>query len=175
MRYQYFIHFLTFAVLFLIDFVIQSFFNLGSFERVMFVSQLHFLALVFYAKEDSRTDITVKVLLVAFFLDLLQLKSFPVYYFSYGLSLIVIRVWYRHIDDSYMEIVLISGLALFIKEVLLYVSLLATSNTGYSLMSFIEIRSLWVILFNLMLLPIPYLLVKKSNKLVKSYSRRHYQ
>ncbi|NLW15832.1 MAG: hypothetical protein GX038_06230 [Erysipelothrix sp.] len=166
---------LSIALLFLIDFLLQSIFNLSNPQHIQFVSNLHFIALVVYAREDDRTDIAIKVLLVSFFMDLIHLGSFPAYYLAYGISILVIRFWHRHVSDSYFEKMLIIGLALFIKEIVMFFALFVMGHVDVSITWFIANRSLWVILFNIVVFPIAYVIINKTNKLIKNYSKRHYQ
>ncbi len=175
MRYKYAVNTLSFVFVFFLDFIVQSIFNLSMSTRLLFVSQMHFILLVLYAREDSRDDIVLKVVLVAFFMDLIQYKSFPVYYISYGLAIMLIRFWHRHISDSYMEFVLLTGVALFVKEILLFMSLRIMNETTVGLTSFIVSRSLWVVLGNLLLFYIPYKVYRVANKSLKDYSSRNYR
>lgn len=175
MRYRYLIHSLTFVALFALDFIFQSLFNTTHLTHIFFVSHLHFVGLVLYAREDDRVEITTKVLLVCLVMDLLQFKSFPVYYISYGLSILIIRFWHRHISDTYFERVLIVSLALFIKETLLFNVLKFQGQVSINYFMFLSSRSLWIILFTSVLLPIPYQIIKRTDKMMKNYASRHYQ
>lgn len=159
---------------FLLDFLIQSVFNLTGSTRIFFVSQLHFMLLVLFAREDSRTEIVFKVLIMAFIMDLFEYQSFPVYYISYGIAIMVIRFWHRHISESYMEFVLLTGIGLFIKEVLLYATLTIQSQINMSFLNYLGSRTLWVILLNLILFFIPYKIYKISRKSINYYSSRNY-
>lgn len=174
MRYKYFINGLSIIAVFLLDFLIQSIFNLSGSTKIFFVSQLHFMLLVLFAREDSRTEIVFKVLIMAFIMDLFEYQSFPVYYIAYGISIMVIRFWHRHISESYMEFVLLSGIGLFIKEILLFVTLSIQSQINMSLLNYLGSRSLWIILFNLLLFFIPYRIYKVSRKSINNYSSRNY-
>lgn len=175
MRYQYFIHILTFAILFALDFIFQSFFTRLHLPHILFVSHFHFIALVLYAREDDRFEIMTKVLLVSFAMDLIHYRSFPVYYVAYGLSIFIIRFWHRHISDSYFEKMMIVALGIFIKETILFYMLQIHQNYDAGYFVYLSTRSFWVILGSVLFLWIPYNIVRISDKWVKSYSKKHYQ
>ena len=140
----------------IVDFAIQSFFDLRMFSAINYVSQLHFLALLLMTNIDSRKEIVVKVLIVAFVLDLFYYHSFPVYYVSYGLAAILVRIWYRHIGSTLIETSVLMAVGLFAKEVFLFLSLWVFLGIRYSLMDFLATRSLLVIVGNLVLFPLVY-------------------
>lgn len=175
MRYRYLIHALSIFILFVFDFVIQAVFNVAHIRPFFFVSQLHFIGLVLYAREDSRFEILTKVLAVSFIMDLFHYKSYPVYYISYGLSILVVRFWHRHISDSYLEKLLMVYLAIFMKETLLFYLLKIFEHINLSYFMFLSNRSIWIILFSSLLLPLALWVYNFSEKQVRSYAHQHYQ
>lgn len=175
MRFYYLINIASFAFIFLLDFFFQAVFNIPHSTRILVVSQLHFLLLVLFAREDSRTSIVVKVIVVALTMDLLQYKSFPVYYISYGIAIMVTRFWHRHISESYPELLLLGSVALFIKEILLFISLTLMNLTNMSVTTFIATRSLWVVLVNLILFFIPYRVYQVSQKALQNFENQSFR
>lgn len=172
MRYTRFIHAGLLLFLIMLDFLVQTIFNLRGFPELMFVSQLHFMALLMMTKEDSRTDIIAKVVLVCFFMDLLHYQSFPIFYISYGISAIVIRIWYRHIGDTHLELSLLMALGLFIKEFVMYIVLIFLKNQNVMISDFLVNRAVWVVLGNLCLLPISVSLFRSANKMIDKITYR---
>lgn len=172
MRYTRFIHAGLLLLLIVLDFMVQTIFNLGGFFELMFVSQLHFIALLMMTKEDSRADIIAKVVLVCFFMDLLHYQSFPIFYISYGISAIVIRIWYRHIGDTYLELSLLMALGLFIKEFAMYIVLYFLKDQNVLISDFLVNRAVWVVLGNLCLLPIAASLFRSANKMIDKITYR---
>lgn len=175
MRYRYFTQFMTFVVLFVVDFIFQAVFNSLQLPSIFFVSQFHFIALVLYAREDSRVEILTKVIIVCFIMDLIHYQSFPIYYIAYGISILLIRFWHRHISDSFFEKMLIVGVALFIKEFLLFKTLEMYVGFNTTFMHFLSQRSFWIILVSVVFLKVPVKIIDLSEKMIKNYSKRHYQ
>lgn len=138
----------------LVDFAVQSLANQRLFGPIVFVSQLHFLALLLMTNIDDRKEIVIKVLIISFIMDLFHYNSFPVFYISYGLSAILVRVWYRHIGSTLVETMVLMALGLFAKEIFLYGSLWVFLGTRFSLVDFLTTRSMIVILGNLVLFPL---------------------
>lgn len=167
MRKKYIIDFITMLLIFIVDYVVQNLFNGFGFEKIYFMSSLHFIALVIYSRKDERVYMTLKVLAVCFYLDLVHYNSFPVYYFSYGVSILIARIWHRHIGETYLEKTILVSLSIFIKEILLYLILNFKLDSYFTFSSFIVNRSLWVVIINAILLFIPLILINRAEDEIK--------
>lgn len=172
MRYTRLIHAGLLLMLLTLDFLVQTVFNLRGFPELMFVSQLHFMALLMMTKEDSRLEIFVKVILVCFFMDLVHYQSFPIFYISYGIAAIVIRIWYRHIGETHLELSLLMALGLFIKEFVMYILLYVLKDQNVLIRDFLVNRAVWVVLGNLCLLPVSVYLFRGANKMINKITYR---
>lgn len=162
------------VLLLIIDFIIQSVFSLRMFRWIGFVSQLHFLGLLLMTDVDSRLEITLKVIVVAFVMDLFHYGSFPIYYISYGLSAMVVRIWYRHIGKTFVETTVLMAVGLFLKEVFLYASLYVFKGMHYPFTEFLATRSIWIIIGNLVLFPIAYSLFNYVERKIDSESNNYF-
>ena len=108
-------------------------------------------------------------------MDLLHYQSFPVYYISYGASILLVRFWHKHISNSTFEKMLIVGIAIFIKEFILFKLLENHVGLNSSFMYFLSQRSFWIIMISILLLKVPMKIIELSDKLIKNHSKRHYQ
>ncbi len=172
MRYTRFIHGLLLLSLLALDFVIQAIFNSFGGPKILFVSQLHLLGLLMMTNKDNRFEITVKVLVVCFVMDMLHYQSFPIFYMSYGISAILIRIWYRHIGETVLELSLLMALGLFIKEAIMYAMIYIFKQQYIPFQTFLVDRTVWVIFGNLLFLPIVYRLFNYANKLIDKITYR---
>lgn len=172
MRHSRFVHFGLFVILFTLDFLVQTLFNMRGFRSIYFVSQMHLLGLFMMTEEDGRFEITLKLACLAFFVDLLHYQTFPIFYISYGLAAILVRIWYRHIGQTYIELSMLMGIGLLVKELAMYYSLYFLKGQTIPLMQWLASRSVWVILGNLLFLPVVHKLFKESNKIIHKITYR---
>lgn len=172
MRQSRLVHLGLFMVSFAIDFFIQAIFNTTDLGPLTFVSQIHFLTLLLMTKEDDRFEITFKVILVCLVLDLMHLQTFPIFYVSYGIAAIIIRIWYRHIGETMVELSLLMALGLFVKEIVLYMMLIVTQSQSVPLNDFIIGRTIWVILGNLIFVPLAKWMYDYSSRIIGKITYR---
>lgn len=151
MRYIRLMHFIFIAILLLLDTFISGIFNSIGFKQIFFVSNLAFLGIVLLIQNDSRKESILKAILLSFWMDLNHVNSFPVFFVSYTITILIMRLWQRQISGTYLEFSVIAVVALFIKESLTFLLLLQTQNIDITYLAFISNRMFWVIIFNTMM------------------------
>ena len=113
-------HFIFIASLLLLDTFISGIFNSIGFKQIFFVSNLAFLGIVLLIQNDSRKESILKAILLSFWMDLNHVDSFPVFFVSYTITILIMRLWQRQISGTYLEFSVIAVVALFIKESLTF-------------------------------------------------------
>ncbi|CAM2794057.1 hypothetical protein ERTO105960_03195 [Erysipelothrix tonsillarum] len=166
MRMIRWMHFLYILVLLVLDSIFNSIFMQLGLTSITFVSSLHFLGLMLLTQNDSPTESIVKAVLLGVWMDLCHIGSFPLFFVSYSVTIAILRVWDRYIGTSTLEFLVLAVIGLFIKEMLIFGMLPLVKGVSYSLITFISTRTLWVIIGNLILLPIAMTLYKWMHRLI---------
>ncbi|WP_157777149.1 hypothetical protein [Erysipelothrix larvae] len=134
----------------LCDLVVQSLWTQLS-APIEFVSQMSFMGLILSIRNDEVKEYGLRFLVLCLIMNLFHYDSYPVYLLSFGISVVIVKYWYRHIGSSFIEWLVIMTLALFIREFVMYLGLVMFHNYVGSFMFFMAKRGVWVILINLLL------------------------
>ena len=116
MRYIRFMHFAFIVCLLMVDTVIAGVVNSLPVGNITFVSNLAFLGLILLIQTDSSKESIAKAALLSVWMDLNHISSFPVFFVSYVVTVLVMRVWQRQIGGNIIEFAIIAIVALFIKS-----------------------------------------------------------
>ncbi|EFY09762.1 hypothetical protein PT250_06505 [Erysipelothrix rhusiopathiae] len=166
MRMIRWMHFLYIVVLLVLDSIFNAIFTQLGLSSLTFVSSLHFLGLMLLTQNDSQTESIIKAILLGIWMDLCHIGSFPMFFVSYSITIALLRVWDRYIGTSTFEFLVLAVIGLFIKEMLIFGMLPLVKGVSYSLITFISTRTLWVIIGNLILLPIAMTLYKLMHRMI---------
>lgn len=141
-------HFLFLAVLVIFDSIITGVVkNIGS-HQFLFISNLAFLGIILLIQNDNSKETFIKAAILAFWMDINHINSFPVFFISYTITVLIMRLWQRQITTSFFEFVVIAIVALFIKESLMFITMKQILNIQFSFMNFLGNRVFIVILGN---------------------------
>lgn len=162
------------AILLLLDLVIGSVVTVISPSSLIFISSLHFLGLVLLAQNDTLFELLVKVFCVSLWLDLNHIGSYPVFMFSYMTTFLVIFYLRKYVGSTGLEMTLMVILSLFLKEVLMFFSLSLFKAYSGSLVGFIAYRSFWVIIGNLVFIPLVIWLHKQMHRAILQRAQNLY-
>lgn len=168
MRYIRIMHFLFVSALALIDLVLTSLFANVFPSSIYLISNLAFLGIVLLIQNDSTRESIVKAALLALWMDINHLNSFPVFLVTYVLTVSIMRLWQRQINNSFLEFSIIAVVALFIKETIKYMMVLQmmSATMGYSI--YLSKYILPTILSNLIFIFPLILFYKKIHHLILS-------
>ena len=114
---------------FLIDQVLRLTLPVDSaLKLLVFVPNLGFLAYLFVSLKKPMLEAVLMAALVGVLVDLTRNESFT-NVLAYPLSVYVVKEWSNQLNESLFELVFIGTIGLFIKELSLYLILLALSIT----------------------------------------------
>lgn len=153
------IHALFLIVLFIIDLFISSVTKAYLPSSILFISNLHFMGILILGKNDPKETTLIRAIIFGVIMDLIHLDSFPIYMTSYVLSVLIIRMWDRYIGYSVFEFIIMVIIALFLKEFITFTCITLISSYSVSIPYFIGSRIIWVIIGNVILIPV----VRKEN------------
>lgn len=162
------------ATLLIMDMVFGSLITTLSPATITFISSLHFLGLILLLQNDSLLEIMMKVFLVSVWLDLNHIDSFPVFLFSYMITFLVIYKWRKYIGSTALEFTIMVILGLFLKEVLMYLALIMFKSYKGSIIGFVAYRSFWVIMGNLVFVPLVIWLHKQMHRAILQRAQNLY-
>lgn len=148
------LHALYLVVLLLIDLVINSFAMSFLPNKILFISNLHFMGILILSQHESKESTLIKALIFGFVMELMHLGTFPVFIIAYTLSIVIIRIWERYIGFSVIEFIIMVVIGLFLKEMFIYGLSFVFNGTTNSIFSFIATRVFWVTIGNVFLIPI---------------------
>lgn len=113
---------------FLLDLILQSIFPVDfEMRRLFVVFNMGIMALLLLLRKESFLKVLIIAFAVGFALDFVRYGYFFLNALSFSLSLLLIRVWSNQINESIIELIILSVLAVFVKEVIEY-GLLFMSN-----------------------------------------------
>ncbi|CAM3566851.1 hypothetical protein ERUR111494_00390 [Erysipelothrix urinaevulpis] len=148
MRYIRFMHFAFIVCLLMVDTVIAGVVNSLNIGNITFVSNLAFLGLILLIQTDTSKESVIKASLLSMWMDLNHINSFPIFFVSYVLTVLLMRIWQRQIGGNIVEFAIIAIVALFIKESLTFILITNLNNIHMTYLDFIGQRMFWVIIIN---------------------------
>ena len=148
------LHTLYLVVLFMLDLVINSLAVSFLPNRILFLSNLHFMGILILSQHESKESTLIKALVFGILMELMHLGTFPVFIIAYILSIVIIRIWERYIGFSVIEFIIMVVIGLFLKEMFIYGLSIIFNSTTNSIFIFIATRVFWVILGNVILIPV---------------------
>lgn len=77
---------------------------------------------------------------VGLFIDIIQKGNFFLYTLSYGLTLVFVWIWSNQVNDSFIELVTLSILTIFVKELSLFVIMRISNLSHLSLFNWFAYR-----------------------------------
>lgn len=141
---------------------------------IVFVSNLSFLGLLLLTQNESPTESIIKAGLLGIWMDLNHVGTFPMFFSAYTLTILTVRIWDRYMGTSALEFIVVSVIALFIKELILYFEIITFKHVSLGLMSYISIRTFWVIILNILMIPIVRYLYKQMHRLIMKRAQNLY-
>lgn len=148
------LHTLFLVLLFIFDLIINSFAAAFLPIHILFISNLHFMGILILSQHETKESSLVKAAVFGLVMELIHSGTFPVYIIAYCVSVSIIRMWERYIGYSVIEFIIMVVIGLFLKEVLIYGGALLLNNYALNMFDFIATRVFWVIVGNVLLIPI---------------------
>lgn len=148
------LHTLFLVVLFILDLFIDSFAAAFLPGRILFISNLHFMGILILSQHGTKESSLIKAAIFGLLMELIHSGTFPIYIIAYCVSVSIIRMWERYIGYSVIEFIIMVVIGLFLKEVLIYGGAILLNSYTLNLFDFIATRVFWVIVGNVMLIPI---------------------
>lgn len=159
-----------------LDLFISSFISSDfAWQTVSFVPMLSLLFLVFIMIEQP----TNKHLIFAFFtglvVDLMMHSMLFTHAFLYVIVLIIMREFQRHFSSSFLEIVLMGMIAIFLKEFLLLGWYTVLSQVDITLLQWYTSRLLVTLIGNIPLMGVAFYFSKTYQRWVKKSIKKQHQ
>ncbi|WP_159636801.1 hypothetical protein [Erysipelothrix anatis] len=147
-------HFVYIVILLCLDGVLNALGRQFLIPQFTFVSNMAFMGLIMLSQNDSREESIIKAMILGIWLEFNYMDSFPIFFVSFALTMLIVRLFDRHIGYSVSEFILLIIVSLFIKEIITYIMAWYSKGYNQEFMAFLAYRSFWVLLGNLMLIPI---------------------
>ncbi|QIK70213.1 hypothetical protein G7062_07885 [Erysipelothrix sp. HDW6C] len=154
MRTIRFAHFAYVVVMLLLDSIINAVFRQFAWSHITFISNLAFMAILLLTQNDSREETIIKAGLLGIWMDLNHIASFPIFFIAYTVTVVMVRLWDRHIGTTALEFVVMVIIAIFVKEIITFVLIYFLKGFNQSLAQFMSTRIFWVVLGNIALIPV---------------------
>ena len=174
MRQLRIIHALFLVTLLIFDASLTLLFDRMGLNPFLFISSMHFIALILMAQNESFLETMGKTTLVALWLEMNHVGSLPVFFVSYILTMSVIYFIQEKVGTETSYFLVLLMIALSLKEVIVYFLLLFTQNLVISPGSFIAYRSFWLIFGNILLSPIIIALNKYVHRFILQRTQNNY-
>lgn len=142
------------VVLALLDLVFTSVFKNVPIGNSLFVSNLAFMGLVLLTRNDNIEDSVLKAAGLGLWMDMNHINSFPLYIVVYVVTILFVRTWSRYLGYNLGEFIVMVIIAIFFKEILLYIGLVLTQGYSIQFINYVSTRVFWVLLGNILLIPI---------------------
>ncbi len=174
MRQLRIIHALFLVTLLIFDASLTLLFDRMGLNPFLFISSMHFIALILMAQNESFLETMGKTTLVALWLEMNHVGSLPVFFVSYILTMSVIYFIQEKVGTETSYFLVLLMIALSLKEVIVYFLLVFTQNLVISPGSFIAYRSFWLIFGNILLSPIIIALNKYVHRFILQRTQNNY-
>lgn len=135
---------------FLLDSILQSIFPVDfEMRRLFVVFNMGIMALLLLLRKESFLKVLIIAFAVGFALDFVRYGYFFLNALSFSLSLLLIRVWSNQINESIIELIILSVLAVFVKEVIEYGLLFMSNLTHLNPLNWFIYRGFLTILMHI--------------------------
>lgn len=135
---------------FLLDLILQSIFPVDfEMRRLFVVFNMGIMALLLLLRKESFLKVLIIAFAVGFALDFVRYGYFFLNALSFSLSLLLIRVWSNQINESIIELIILSVLAVFVKEVIEYGLLFMSNLTHLNPLNWFIYRGFLTILMHI--------------------------
>lgn len=141
--------FLFFAICFLLDFIFEAFFPSDpSMVNIIFVPSCLFIGMLCVCKEEDWLSSIYNALFVGLISDYASMNYFGQHALLFILCVLIMKVWSKHLSNSLFEQLILLLSTVFIKEFLVYLSLLASIGFKMSVMTWLLHRSVGTLFGN---------------------------
>lgn len=160
----------------LLDLLISSFISSDfSWRSVDFVPMLSLLFLVFVIIEQPTNKHFVYAFFTGLIVDLMTHSMLFTHAILYVIVLIIMREFQRHFSTSLLEIIVMGMVAIFLKEILLFVWYTLIAQTEISLLQWYTSRLLVTLLGNIPLMFFSYYAATIYERRVKKNIKKQQQ
>lgn len=168
MFYIRFLHFSFLFILMLLDLLLDAFIGQILPAPFVFVPKLTFIGLVLLMQNENIEKTLLKGVLLAIWMDLNHLDSFPIFLISYIVTLSILSYWKRHISTNLIEFGTISIVAMFIQESLAFMIAQKVYALKMTAPYFLAYRMFWVVMVNILFIPLVLNLYKRIHHAILS-------
>ena len=174
MRQLRIIHAIFLTGLLICDAAVTLLFDHLGLNPFLFISSMHFVALILMAQNESFLETISKTALVALWLEMNNVGSLPVFFVSYILTMSIIYFVQEKVGTETSYFLVILMLALSLKEIIMYFLLIFSQSVVISPGTFIAYRSFWLIIGNVMLSPLVIALNKYVHRFILQRTQNNY-
>ncbi len=123
---------LSFILLaFILDLILQSFFPVDfEYRRLFVVFNTGIIALMLTIRKENFLTVLLVAFSVGLLLDFVRYGYFFLSALSFSLTLVIARLWSNQVNDTTLELMILSVIVVFLKELILY-GLLALANLTF--------------------------------------------
>ncbi len=137
------------AIAFCADLIIQVLFPpLFEMNQMFFVPNIAFCTMILSVKKLEKVDAYILCMFYGILHNFIYSGGVVLYVFVYIIMCFITRVWTRLMNDSVVENIVLCMTTLFIKEALVFVFLLFTTQTTMSIQQWLTYRIFLTLLVN---------------------------
>lgn len=151
MRYIRIMHFLFVSTLAISDLVVTSAFSHILPSSIYVVSNLAFLGIILLIQNDSNNESILKAALLALWMDINHINTFPIFFVSYVVTVAVMRLWQRQITSTFMEFSIIALVSIFLKESIQFILITRALDMNVTYINYLSFRMMPSIIVNILL------------------------
>ncbi len=135
---------------FLLDLIFQSLFPVDFEMRRLFIEfNMGIIALMLVIRKESFLTVLIVAFSVGILLDIVRYGYFFLSALSFSVSLVLVRLWSNQVNESSLELMILSMIVVFIKELVKYGLLLIAGLTSLNAANWFIYRAFLTILMHI--------------------------
>lgn len=159
--------------LFVIDNILQVLFPVDfEMRRLFFVSSLGIVGLMLTLQKMPFQQALLIALGVGFSMDVIRYGYFFMYTLTYALTIFIVWFWSNQVNDSFIELTILSILTIFTKEIILFILMRIIGQSQLSLLNWFIYREFLTLVIHVPLVMGILFLHHRRNDLLAGRERR---
>lgn len=139
-----------FAFCFLIDILLGIFFPVDyALHTLIFVPQMTLAAVILSARDVQLTQGLLMALIVGLILDITHFDFGFVNAISFTATVLAVAIWSQHMSESFYELIILTLVGLFIREIIVFLLFQMSGDTHMSVMTWLARREFLTMLGNI--------------------------
>ncbi len=144
------VHILFFAFCFLIDIILGILFPLDyALRSMIFVPQMTLAGVILSVREMKLTERLLLALIVGFLLDITHFDFGFINAIAFASTVLVVAIWSQHMSESFYELIILTLVGLFIKEIIVFLLYQMAGDTHMSIITWLAKREFLTMIGNI--------------------------